>query len=220
MGGDICVSLRPPTLAAARAALAALAAEGLRLAELRLDDLAASPAEVRALCGAPLALVATCRPGGAASGRRAELLEAALAGGAAFLDLELETPPSERAPLVALARGLGRKLIVSSHDHAGTPPAAELARRREACFEAGADVAKLACLVRAPLDNLRLLALLDDPRPVVVAGMGPLGRVSRVLAPLLGAPFTYASAAPGQETAPGQLDHRALRRLLEELGRA
>ncbi len=219
MGCDVCVSVRPASAAAARAALGALQAEGVRLVELRLDDLRAGAEEVRALFGAPLGLLATCRPGGAAGARRVELLAAALEGGAAYLDLELESPPEERAPLLALARRLGRKVILSSHDLEGTPPAAELERRREACFQAGADVAKIASLVRAPRDNLRLLALLDDPRPVVVAGMGPLGLPSRVLAPLLGAPFTYASAGQGLETAPGQPAHRRLRALLEELGR-
>lgn len=215
--GRICVSLRAHGPEDGLRALAALEAEGVELIELRLDDWRAEVAAVRTLFGGRARRVATCRPGGTAGPRRAALLEEALGAGAAFVDVELEAEPGLQAGLVARARALGRRVIVSFHDHAGTPAGPELGALREACFAAGADIAKLACTPRAAREAARLLGLLDDPRPVVVAGMGPWGRPVRLLAPLLGAPFTYASAGEGLETAPGQLPHARLRRLLEEV---
>jgi 3-dehydroquinate dehydratase len=41
--------------------------------------------------------------------------------------------------------------------------------------------------------------------PLIALAMGPLGTLTRVLAGRYGAPFTYAAAASGSESAPGQL---------------
>ena len=65
--------------------------------------------------------------------------------------------------------------------------------RVAACFDAGADIAKIACKSHAEPDNARLLGLLDDPRQIVIVAMGAKGRITRALAPLLGSPFTFAS---------------------------
>jgi len=46
--------------------------------------------------------------------------------------------------------------------------------------------------------------------------MGRKGRLTRILAPLLGCPFTYASIDGGKETAEGQIDAASLRRILLE----
>jgi 3-dehydroquinate dehydratase-1 len=67
-------------------------------------------------------------------------------------------------------------------------------------------------------DNARLLGLLDLGVPLVVVGMGRLGRLTRIAAPLLGSLFTYASLGAGRETADGQLDAASLERILLELG--
>jgi 3-dehydroquinate dehydratase len=40
---------------------------------------------------------------------------------------------------------------------------------------------------------------------MVSFAMGPLGLASRVLCPLIGGYFTYASLGEGKESAPGQL---------------
>ena len=41
---------------------------------------------------------------------------------------------------------------------------------------------------------------------MIALGMGKKGKITRLAAPLLGAPFTYASPAAGSETGPGQLE--------------
>ncbi len=213
MAGLICVSLVEPDLAACREALA-----GLDFAELRLDALAAEPAQLAGLMAGHPRLVVTCRPGrGRTDDQRADLLRAAAAAGAAYLDVDLDDPPALRTAAAAAARRCGCELIVSHHDFQATPDAARLRQLRQACFAAGAGLAKIACTPAGPRDNARLLGLLDSARPTLVVGMGRVGRPTRLLAPLLGAPFTYASRHPERPAAPGQIDHVRLRRWLDDI---
>ena len=100
---------------------------------------------------------------------------------------------------------------MSHHDYERTPERPALEACVSACFEAGADIAKIACTVRSDRENARLLALLDTDREIVVVGMGEKGKLTRILAPLLGSPFTYASLSQGKETADGQIDKETLR---------
>jgi len=62
------------------------------------------------------------------------------------------------------------------------------------------------------------MGLLDSDRPLVVIGMGPQGAITRIVAPLLGSPFTYAAPEKGREVVEGQLDRHTIRRALDFLG--
>ncbi|HPW17431.1 MAG TPA: type I 3-dehydroquinate dehydratase [Candidatus Aminicenantes bacterium] len=186
-------------------------------AEIRIDSMDVDAEKVRALFSRPRLLVAACRPGARSESERKALLAEAIAAGASYVDLEAEAGEAYKRELVAEARARGCRVIVSHHDFERTPPRAELERVIRAGFEDGADVVKVACRVRAPADNARLLGLLDAARPLVVVGMGPAGRITRIAAPLLGSPFTYASPEPGLETAEGQIDQAALREYLRGL---
>ena len=53
----------------------------------------------------------------------------------------------------------------------------------------------------------------DLPGKKVVIGMGEMGRITRIMAPYLGAEFTFASPTHGGETAPGQLNYGQLKDL-------
>ncbi len=61
-------------------------------------------------------------------------------------------------------------------------------------------------------DNLTVLRLISEFPGVrlVSFAMGPLGVVSRVLCPLVGGDFTYASIEKGKESAQGQITVRDL----------
>jgi 3-dehydroquinate dehydratase len=48
--------------------------------------------------------------------------------------------------------------------------------------------------------------------------MGPKGRVSRIVAPVFGSAFSYASLRKGTETAPGQLTVSEMRDALRFIG--
>lgn len=73
-------------------------------------------------------------------------------------------------------------------------------------------------MARSERDSARLLGLLDRNERVVVVAMGTRGRVVRIVAPLFGSPFTFASLHIGKETAEGQIDRATLSKLLHVLG--
>lgn len=60
-----------------------------------------------------------------------------------------------------------------------------------------------------------MLSLYESRKNVIALGMGPLGVITRIAAPFLGAPLTYASLAPGKETAEGQPDLKTLEAVMK-----
>ena len=206
----ICVSLAEESLTSCLEAL-----RDIEFAEIRMDKMRLTLDDVRTLFSLPKRLIATCRPGINSDNNRKKLLVTAIEAGASFLDVEVETETSCREQIIAKARERDCRVIVSFHDRAATPERHVLHRIVDSCFEAGADIAKIACTVRSREDNARLLGLLDDSRKIVAIGMGQKGKITRVLAPLLGSPFTFASLEKGRETAEGQIDRETLRELME-----
>ena len=113
------------------------------------------------------------------------------------------------------------KCLLSYHDFEGTPPLGELVGIVRRQMKAGADICKVVTTATKFEDNLTALQLIADFRQarVVSFAMGPLGSVSRVLCPLVGGDFTYASIETGKESAAGQITVRDLRKLYEVLKR-
>ncbi len=212
----LCVSVADRSVESALRTL-----RGFAFAEVRLDaveDL--SDSGIRKIFGGSGRRIATLRPGGRKEADRFRLLALAVQAGAAFVDIEVEALGKAAARLIAKAKERKCGVIVSYHNPRLTPPRADLLRVRERAFAAGADIVKIACRSRGPRDNARLLGLLDDPRPTIVVALGRKGALTRVVAPKLGAPFTYASSRRGRETAAGQIPASVLRRLWKALDRA
>lgn len=209
----ICVSIAEPTLEACRRAM-----KGLPFAEIRIDRIDGVKGEdVRRIFSRPLRLIATCRPGKIGDRKKLALLKTAVRAGAAFVDIEHDWNPSLKATLRKTARAASCRVLVSFHDFEKTPPAPALERIIRNGLEEGADVVKIACRVRSSSDNARLLGLLDGRRPLVVVGLGPKGKITRIAAPLLGGLFTYAALRPGKEVADGQIDRAALQEIWRRL---
>lgn len=154
-------------------------------------------------------LLFTCRPpalGGRFTGgeeaRRLLLLQA-VKRGFDYVDVEHDSGFGD-----VMVDKAGRGLVLSHHDFERTPD--DLAGLYERMCALGADIAKIAVTPRGIADVGRLMELgaqvarLDEVSLVPVA-MGPMGLVTRLTAGRHGALFTFASAAPGAETAPGQL---------------
>ncbi len=208
----ICVTLAETTVESCRSLL-----KDLSFAEIRLDAMKVSADDVRALFSGHDNLIATCRPGVGNDDERRGLLLAAVEAGASFVDVEMESALSLRDEIIEKARSKGCKVIVSYHNYEETPEREELLHIASRCFDAGADIAKISCMAKSARDSARLLGLLDSPKPTVVIGMGKEGSVTRVLAPLLGSPFTYAAYAPGKEVVEGQLDRHTVKKCIEHL---
>ncbi len=208
----ICVSLAEPTVKDCLQAL-----KGLEFAEIRLDKMKVTTAEVKKIFSAHHNLIATCRPGFQDREKRLELLTAAIRTGARYVDIELEADDLFKKEVIQLAQKKGCRIIVSYHNFDKTPEKPELEEIIGDCFASGGDVAKIACKVHTDKENVWLLSLLEEERPLVVFGLGNKGRLTRVIAPLLGSPFTYASRFKGKETAEGQLDLETLETLINVL---
>jgi 3-dehydroquinate dehydratase/shikimate dehydrogenase len=134
--------------------------------------------------------------------RRRTLLEG-VKRGYDYVDIE------HRSGLLDVMREkTGRGLVVSYHDLTGMP--ADLDTLYAEMSERGADVVKIAVTPRSIADVGRVLAFAARAEagggpPVVPIAMGPLGVPTRILSGRHGAPFTFASAAAGAESAPGQV---------------
>jgi len=142
------------------------------------------------------------------------LLQEAMDLGADFLDVELAADAAWRQDLWD-RRGQA-KIILSWHDFAGTPETPRLEAVMNEMLAAAADVLKVVTMARQPEDNLRVLSLIPraraQGREIIAFCMGPLGKWSRVVAPLLGSYLTFAPFTKKGASAPGQLTVNELKR--------
>ena len=85
----------------------------------------------------------------------------------------------------------------------------------------GVDVLKIVTYARNINDNATILELLKEARKdkvkIVGFAMGLLGRDSRILSLPLGSYFTFASLAPGQESADGQITVEQMKKIYQGL---
>lgn len=209
----VCISEKDKTRLIERLA-------GVELAEVRLEALSPTEGDVKEIFAQPATLIATMRPGSHSDEERLKILAAAIEAGAAYVDIELDAPTIVREGVLAAARKSGCEVIVSHHDFERTPDLESLRKIVDECFAVGADIAKVACLANSRADAARILCLLDGEKPVIPIGMGKLGRITRVAAPLLGSPIAYASQGEGRGTAEGQIEVRTLRTILAEIENA
>jgi len=135
--------------------------------------------------------------------RVAELLNA-IELGADMIDIELRTANLAEAVKLIKQRS---KCLVSFHDLRGTPSFEDMKGIIRQQIEAGADVCKLVTTAKSPEDGTAALQLIPafPDKKLVSFAMGAPGLVSRILCPLVGGDFTYASIKAGKESAPGQI---------------
>lgn len=143
--------------------------------------------------------------------RTAELLRAVELG-AWMVDIELGSP--ELPEIIVKTKGRAR-CMVSHHDWDGTPSLPGLAKKARACLNTGAYACKVVTTARSFEDNLTVLKLLGMFRSqrLVAFAMGGEGVLSRVLAPLAGSWFTYASIEGAAASAPGQVSVQTMRKI-------
>ena len=188
----------------------------ISFAEIRIDLLNFSAEHFHSIFKSHHNLIASYRSGKLIEGKKAEALINALHSGASYVDIEVNTEEIVKKEIVELAKKLNRKVIISYHNYNSTPAVDELYTITENLFKSGADIAKLACMVNSPEDNARILGLYAHFENLIAIGMGSGGVLTRVIAPLMGSPFAYASIA-GHETAPGQLDEVQLKTVINLL---
>jgi 3-dehydroquinate dehydratase-1 len=197
----ICLSIADVTSDEAVSILA-----NVELAELRLDRIDFDKKDLERLFSSKALTIATCRRNGKMSeDERRDIIIEAIKKGASMVDVEVENSDEFKNEIINAAKKNKCTVIVSYHDYEKTPVMRELEQILNWCFESGADTAKIACQAHSVEDAARLLALYSFGRPLISIGMGDAGKITRIAAPLLGAPFTYASAEDTKKTAPGQI---------------
>lgn len=214
----ICVSILPKTAAEALQLLAKAGESRADFVEVRLDKLDAGTDLAGLVAKAKTPLIATNKASQAETERQAILLKAARSG-FGYVDVDLSHPVAKK--LAAEVKASGAKCIMSFHDNKGTPSVEELNRVFANELSSGADVCKIVTTANRMDDNLTLLnftARASVKAKLVCFGMGALGKTSRLLSPVFGGFFTFASLERGSETAPGQMSVEELVAAYDLLG--
>lgn len=219
MNARICVSARADSASKLAEHLVEAQRAGADLVEARLDYLA-SFSDIERIPGPleipTIAALRMASEGGGFTGdegSRIKLLERAGEAGFNYLDVELGSK--------ALMSLKGKwDMIASWHEFHSTPEAERLEEVLGQALSSGAEIVKIVTTALKSIDNisiLRFLARHSRSNKMVCFAMGEEGLPSRVLSPLFGAQFTYASLRRGAETAPGQIPLDELRRIIGDL---
>ncbi|RLI35578.1 type I 3-dehydroquinate dehydratase [Candidatus Bathyarchaeota archaeon] len=198
---------------------------GADLIEVRLDYLDDIEGIERVVEEASIPLIATNRlhtQGGFKpqdEEERVKTLIKAAEAGFDYVDIEFCVDGIEG--ITSKLKSLGVKPIVSFHDFNKTPSLGEMESLVRSEVSAGAEVCKLVTTARTFSDNLSCLLLVSKlgcEVNLVCFAMGRYGVISRVLSPIFGGYFTYASLREGLETAPGQIAISTLKEIYRRLG--
>jgi 3-dehydroquinate dehydratase I len=208
----ICVSLADKNPAVCLEAL-----DKIEMAEIRIDLAEFADEDIVRIFSSRKKLIATCRPGKYSEQERTHKLKLAIDSGATFVDIEFEAPEDYRSSMIDYAHLHQCDVIISYHNYELTPELEDLEKIMLRCFEYGADMAKIATMVNVNRDNSKILSLYKAPGRLVAIGMGELGKISRIVAPFLGAEFTYASLTDENPTAPGQISYSRLNKYIMDI---
>ncbi len=192
------------------------------VAELRLDQLQLPVVDLRArLAGNETPLLLTSRhPAEGGQGpedpvARAAMIEPLL-DLATLIDLELRSAMQMQST-IAKARAAGVPVLGSFHDFQATPSDDVLLGAVNFAQQAGLDAVKFATYLNTQEDLIRLMRLAGGTHRLrlSVMGMGPWGRVSRLVLAKSGSLLNYGFI--GASNAPGQWPVARLKELLSEL---
>jgi len=204
----LCVSIQVNTTEQTISEIQSIS-ESVDYIELRLDY-QTSPVdlnEIRKATTKPLIATNRCQEqGGYAKGNdteRLQLLIEAAETGFEYIDLELTSP--KLVNVVETIHENGGKVILSHHDFNETPSLEYMKKTISTALQYGGDICKIIGTAQSYEDNVVYLRFLKENHGHIAFAMGKPGVISRIVAPLLGAPFTYAAQSTGRECAPGQL---------------
>ena len=151
------------------------------------------------------------------------LLEAVIADGAVdAIDIESWLGDEAVAQLCRAAQAAGMLAVVSYHNFAGTPPAAELEGMLLHFAYLGADIPKVAVMAQEPVDALALLQATStvcasgSTGPLLTMAMGAQGSLTRLVGQQFGSALTFC--ALDDASAPGQVEVGQARTLMQQLG--
>jgi len=221
----ICVAVPPKTVDETFCLIEQAEAEHADFIEVRLDSLQDhnNIADISSCNKTPLiATNKSTKQHGNFSGsetERQKILLDASRNGFEYVDIDLGTP--NQTELISNLHEAGAKVIVSFHDFEQTPPMSKLCKVLDEEVALGADVCKIITTARTVDDNLTTLNFVSKASKkakIVCFAMGDLGEYSRLMSPVFGAFFTFASLNEKRKTAKGQLTIEKMNRAYEKLG--
>jgi 3-dehydroquinate dehydratase-1 len=136
---------------------------------------------------------------------------------AALVDLELRHAKT-MGSVIRDAKTAGAHVILSFHDFRRTPDPAKLRALARQAADAGADIFKVAAMTHTAADLAKLIDFLaaeKPPLPLAVMGMGPFGKISRLVLAQAGSCLNYGYL--GAPNASGQWPVALLKARIAEL---
>lgn len=191
--------------------------DSAQMVEIRLDLTEYDLETIEKVFSHPIPKIATCRADKTGLDLQKAKLKKAIESGSNYIDIELEVPDEQREELIAYARKFNCRVIISYHNFENTPGLKELFAIADDCFAKGADIAKIVTTVSTVQENARILALYSINKPVVALGMGEMGKITRIMAPFMGAEFSFAASDEGVGTAPGQITNSQMKHILTQI---
>ena len=208
----ICVSILPKNIIEALNLIEKAEKAKADFIEVRLDCLETSRKLSELSASTKVPLIATNKLqrekgffAGTESERQQTLLKAAKSG-FEYVDIDLSSPKYKET--ISQLKLLGVKPIVSYHKFDGALNVAAMAAVLDEELASGAFVCKIVTTAKQIEDNLSALSFVSfasNKAKLVCFCMGDHGKISRLLSPLFGADFTFASLEQGSETANGQM---------------
>lgn len=191
--------------------------EHVGMAEIRLDLTEFGPSEIKKIFSQNKKLIATHRPDKHSEEERMKNLKAAIKAGAKYLDLEYESNENYRKELISFAHRNNCDVIISYHNYKNTPDSEVLKIILKNSFEFGADIAKIVATAITNIDNSKILSLYNYPGRIIAFCMGNMGKITRIIAPFMGAEFTYAAMDEGEATAAGQIKYSDIKSIIRNI---
>jgi 3-dehydroquinate dehydratase type I len=221
----ICVSILPKNNLEALNLIEKAEEAKADLIEVRLDCLEISRKLSDLSASTKIPLIATNKLqsekgffAGTQTERQQTLLSAAKNG---FEYVDVDLSDSKHKETLRHLKQLGVKTIVSYHKFDGTPNVSAMETILDEEISSGASICKIVTTAKQIEDNLPVLSFVSfasTKAKLVCFCMGEQGKVSRLLSPMFGAFFTFASLEKGSETATGQISISEMRCAYSLLG--
>lgn len=137
--------------------------------------------------------------------------------GAQYIDIDFEFNPELLAELKQTIDSENSKrknsektqLILSAHFFEGTPTFPSLKNRVQRMQNSGADIVKIASMPESQKDLITILRFSENMKrkniPFIAMSMAQMGKISRLLTPLLGGEMMFAPLTKEEASAPGQI---------------
>ena len=225
MTARICVSILPKNNVEALSLIEQAGKAKADFIEVRLDCLETSRNISELSKRTKIPLIATNKlrsEEGSFSGteteRQQSLLNAAK-NGFEYVDVDISSP--KHKDTIDKLKQLGAKSIVSFHKFDGTLNSSEMCNILKQEISSEAAICKIVTKAKKIEDNLSVLNFISSMHSrvkLVCFCMGENGKISRLLSPMFGAFFTFASLEQGSETASGQISIQDMRVAYDLLG--